>query len=192
MPANKSDTTQRRKHARILVLGAFALVGLSGIAGSLWPAGEAHAQTQLARTTYLAKLQCGSQGVLALSQQQPLEAGVYGTSYTIFNPDPNNPRTVTVQASLAGAQTGAMSIKTETIPPLETMSVRCAEVLPVFGVLGTPNAVVGSLFVIRNTDDVEVRVGYTERSLGSNAANGGVSTDVERVAPRQDPLFIQF
>jgi hypothetical protein len=60
--------------------------------------------------------------------------------------------------------------------------------LAALGVIATPNAVLGYVHLLRQTDDVEVQATYTRTANSSgepvSTPVGGASVDVERIEPR--------
>ncbi|MEE9345142.1 MAG: hypothetical protein V3U88_06000 [Methylococcales bacterium] len=155
--------------SRILIAAAF-----------IFSYGEIHAQTifqPISPTIYISKFSCGFQGRLSLNSPTALEPGRYQTSFAMFNPNRNPLGNVSVFASISGQP--AVPVKSLSLPAFGSGLVNCADIFSAFGVNGTPNAVVGFIYVRRSQSDLDVQTTY------SRSVPEGASIDVERVEPRK-------
>lgn len=130
----------------------------------------------LSPTIYISKFSCGFQGRLSLNSPTDLEPGRYQTSFAIFNPNTYSRGNITVFASITGQP--AVPVETLTLPAFGSGSINCSDLFSAFGVNGTPNAVVGFIYVRRSQVDLEIQTTYS-RSIPE-----GASIDVERIEPR--------
>ncbi len=156
--------------SRILIAAAFVFSN-----------GEIHAAPSLFQplspTIYISKFSCGFQGRLSLNSPTALEPGRYQTSFAMFNPNRNPLGNVSVFASISGQP--AVPVKSLSLAAFGSGLVNCADIFSAFGVNGTPNAVVGFIYVRRSQPDLDVQTTY------SRSVPGGASIDVERVEPRK-------
>jgi len=133
--------------------------------------------------TYISKFSCGFQGRQSVNSPTNLEAGRYQTSFAVFNPGANALTNISVFASIPGQP--AVQVDALSIPGLGTGLVNCADLFSAFGVIGSPNVVVGFIYIKRLQNDLEIQTTFTR------SVTGGASVDVERIEPRETilPLF---
>jgi hypothetical protein len=172
--------SRRSRQRYTMTIAAWAAV--LAIGASLF----APAHAQIVRTLYAAKFTCGAQGARSTNLPTPLETGTYAFDLGVFNASSTPSNTVSVFAALPGDR--PVFVESFSLPAYGNESTDCAEILDALGVLATPNAVLGYVHLLRQTDDVEVQAVYT-RTASSNGAPastpvGGASVDVERIEPR--------
>lgn len=173
-----SSRVSRQRRATIVA----AWVAVMAIGASAF----APAHAQIVRTLYAAKFTCGAQGALSTNSPTPLETGTYAFDLGVFNASSTPSNTISVFAALPGDT--PVFVESYSLPAYGNESTDCAEILSALGVIATPNAVLGYVHLLRQTDDVEVQATYT-RTASTNGAPastpvGGASVDVERIEPR--------
>lgn len=172
--------TRRSRQRHTTTVAAWAIVLAMG-AGWFAPA-----QAQIVRTLYAAKFTCGAQGAFSTNLPTPLETGTYAFELGVFNAATTPSTTISVFAALPGDT--PVVVESFSLPAYGNASIDCADILDALGVIATPNAVLGYVHLLRQTDDVEVQVAYT-RTANSNGAPestpvGGASIDIEKIEPR--------
>lgn len=147
----------------------------------LLPMGNIHAQVvQLNRTIYISKFTCGNQTQFSITSPTPLEPGRYSTSFAVFNPNTNPLSGLSAFSSIPGQSN--VLVRTFNLPSFGTALIDCSDILNTFGVSGTPNAVVGYIYVRRGQDDLEVQTTFSRTAVVSRGV--GAAIDVEKVEPR--------
>ncbi len=154
-------------------------------AACFFVSGNTHARTAfqpISPQIYVSKFSCGFQGLQSVNSPTDLEAGRYQTSVAIFNTGANPLSNISIFASIPGQS--AVQVDRLSIPGYGAGMINCADLFSAFGVNGSPNAIVGFIYVRRLQNDLEIQTTFTR------SVSGGASIDVENIEPRQTvPLF---